>query len=183
MVMRRVAVLIAAAAAVLAFSAPAPAAAAHEPYCGIRWGSLDKVDADMSAAHLANVRAGRHGCFDRLVLDFHGDIDGYRVTYVSAVQQDGSGQVVPLRGGADLQIVATAPAYDSWGNPTYQPVNERELVSVSGWDTFRQVAFAGSFEGQTTIGLGVRARLPFRVFTLEGPGTGSRLVIDVAHRW
>jgi hypothetical protein len=29
----------------------------------------------------------------------------------------------------------------------------------------------------------VRARLPFRVFVLRGPGSGSRLVIDVAHRW
>jgi hypothetical protein len=35
----------------------------------------------------------------------------------------------------------------------------------------------------TKIGLGVRARLPFRVFALAGPGGGSRLVIDVAHRW
>jgi hypothetical protein len=171
-----------AAAAVLAFSAPA-SAAAHEPYCGIRWGSLDKVDTDMSAAHLADVRAGRHACFDRLVLDLHGNIDGHRVAYVSAVRQDGSGQIVPLRGGADLQIVADAPSYDSRGNPTYQPGNQRELVNVPGWDTFRQVAWAGSFEGQTTIGLGVRARLPFRVFTLDGRGTGSRLVIDVAHRW
>ena len=180
--MRRAATVIVAAAAVLAFSAPAPAAP-PEPYCGIRWGSLDKADTDMSAAHLANVRAGRHACFDRLVLDFHGDIEGYLVSYVAAVRQDGSGQLVPLRGGAHLQIVATAPAYDSWGNVTYQPVDERQLVSVSGWDTFRQVAWAGSFEGQITIGLGVRARLPFRVFTLDGPGAGSRLVIDVAHRW
>jgi hypothetical protein len=34
-----------------------------------------------------------------------------------------------------------------------------------------------------TLGLGVRGRLPFRVFTLDGPGAGSRIVIDVAHRW
>jgi hypothetical protein len=40
------------------------------------------------------------------------------------------------------------------------------------------VAWAGSFEGQSTIGLGVRARLPFRVLQLPG-----RLVIDVAHHW
>ncbi|MDQ1596268.1 MAG: hypothetical protein QOH40_2824, partial [Arthrobacter pascens] len=40
-----------------------------------------------------------------------------------------------------------------------------------------------SFEGYTTLGLGVRARLPFKVFTLAGPGSGSRLVIDVAHHW
>ena len=49
--------------------------------------------------------------------------------------------------------------------------------------TFRQVASGGSFEGYTTVGLGVRARLPFRMFVLRGPGSGSRLVIDVAHRW
>ena len=175
--------LIAAAAMVLAFSTPAPVAQAHEPYCGIRWGSLEKVDADMSAAQLVNVRAGRHACYDRLVLDFSGAIDGYRVSYVSAVRQDGSGQQVSLRGGARIQIVATAPAYTSWGSPTYRPTNLGELVNVSGWDTFRQVAWAGSFEGRTTIGLGVRARLPFRVFILDGPGNGSRLVVDVAHRW
>lgn len=54
---------------------------------------------------------------------------------------------------------------------------------MAGYRTFRQVAYAGSFEATTTVGLGVRARLPFRVFVLAGPGTGARLVIDVAHRW
>lgn len=63
------------------------------------------------------------------------------------------------------------------------PRSRKDLVGVNGWDTFRQVAWAGSFEGQTTIGLGVRARLPFRVFVLDGPSGGSRLVIDVAHFW
>jgi hypothetical protein len=69
------------------------------------------------------------------------------------------------------------------GESTYVPANASELVNVSGFTTFRQVAWAGSFEGQSNIGLGVRARLPFRVFTLDGPGTASRLVIDVAHQW
>lgn len=58
-----------------------------------------------------------------------------------------------------------------------------DVVDVDGYRTFRQVAYAGSFEGQTTLGLGVRARLPFRVFLLDGPGDGSRMVVDVAHRW
>ncbi|WP_425557254.1 AMIN-like domain-containing (lipo)protein [Kribbella aluminosa] len=35
----------------------------------------------------------------------------------------------------------------------------------------------------STIGLGVRARLPFRVCTLVGPGSDTRLVVDVAHQW
>jgi len=41
---------------------------------------------------------------------------------------------------------------------------------------------AGSSEGQTTVGVGVRARLPFRAVVLE-TATGSKLVVDVAHRW
>jgi hypothetical protein len=58
-----------------------------------------------------------------------------------------------------------------------------KLTNVAYYRTFRQDVLAGSFEGITTIGLGVRARLPFRVFVLAGPGSGSRLVVDVAHRW
>jgi hypothetical protein len=90
---------------------------------------------------------------------------------------------VPTRGGARLQVVVKAPAYDNNGQSTYTPADKAELSNVSGYQTFRQVVWAGSFEGQTTIGLGVRARLPFRVFTLDGPGAGSRLVVDVAHYW
>jgi hypothetical protein len=181
--MRKWIAVLAAAAATVMFGSLAPALATESPYCGIRWGSLAKSQNATSTAPLTNVRAGRHACYDRLVLDFRGDSDGYRVEYVSAVAQDGSGAVVPLRGGAKLRIIAEAPAYDANGNATYVPGNRSELVNVSGYSTFRQVAWAGSFEGRTTIGLGVRARLPFRVFTLDGPGSGSRLVIDVAHRW
>jgi hypothetical protein len=154
------------------------------PYCGITWGSLTKNQTPTAVAPLVNVRAGRHDCYDRLVLDIRAAADGYRVEYVPEVYRDGSGELVPLRGGAKLQIVAYAPAYDvDTGSSTYEPANASELVNVTGFTTFRQVAWAGSFEGQSTLGLGVRARLPFRVFTLDGPGTGSRLVIDVAHRW
>ncbi len=103
--------------------------------------------------------------------------------YVPAVSYEGKGGTIPLRGRAFLEI-RTGPSYDvNTGATTYAPANPREVVNVSGWQTFRQVAYGGSFEGQTTLGLGVRARLPFRVFGVSGPGKGSRLVIDVAHRW
>jgi hypothetical protein len=115
------------------------------------------------------------------------DIDGKAagsVRYVDAVTTEGRGDVLPLRGGAFLQIGLRNPSYDiNTGVSTFTPPNPDELVNVAGWRTFRQVADGGSFEGYTTIGLGVRARLPFRAFTLAGPGRGSRLVIDVAHRW
>ena len=69
-------------------------------------------------------------------------------------------------------------AYDDAGSSTLGP-----LPSVRGFGTLRSVVHAGSFEGDTTFGVGTRARLPFRVFTLAGPGGHSRIVLDVAHRW
>lgn len=155
-------------------------------WCGLVWGSLAKRGAVSTATGtLSDVRAGRHTCFDRLVLDVD-DVPGglgYDVRYVDAVRADGSGHVVPLTGGARLQVRLDSPAYDDRGRATYTFGDRRELVDVDGWSTFRQVAWAGSFEGRSTLGLGVRARLPFRVFVLDGPGNGARLVVDVAHRW
>ena len=160
------------------------AASATTSYCGLTWGSLMKSDGAMGGAPLTNVRTGQHHCFDRLVVDLSGaPAPGYTVRYVPQIIQDGSGAVVPTRGGARLQVVVKAPAYDNNGQPTYTPADKAELSNVSGYQTFRQVVWAGSFEGQSTIGVGVRARLPFRVFALDGPGAGSRLVIDVAHYW
>jgi hypothetical protein len=160
------------------------ASASAAPYCGIVWGSLTKSGSVESAPNLTGVRAGRHDCYDRLVLDLRGGSSaGFHVSYVDAVHTDASGAVVPLRGGARLQIVVHAPSYNLNGQRTYTPAAPRELANVAGYRTFRQVADAGSFEGQTTVGLGVRARLPFRAFILAGPDGGSRLVVDVAHLW
>ena len=168
-----------------------PGSAQAAPYCGITWGSTAKTNTAVPAdAEMINgVRAGRHTCFDRLVIDVGGQdvsFGSYDVRYVTQVYADGRGDAVPVRGAADLQIIVRAPAYDDRGDATFAPSNRREVVDVTGYTTFRQVAWAGSFEGQTTMALGVRARLPFRVFTLDGvPNSGDtpRLVIDVAHRW
>jgi hypothetical protein len=155
------------------------AAAAQGPYCGQRWGSAPEDLSTYSTGAVVDGRAGRHTCFDRLVLDVDGDLAGYAVRYVDVVRQDGSGDLVPLRGGARLQVTATAPVVptDSFF------VGAGELVDVGRYRTFRQVSWVGSFEARTTVGLGVRARLPFRTFILDGPGDTSRLVVDVAHRW
>ncbi|MGY1672846.1 AMIN-like domain-containing (lipo)protein [Geodermatophilus sp. SYSU D00710] len=179
---RAAVVLVAAAAAVTGSVLPASAA----PGCSTTWGSLPEAVSDDGGGTLDDVRAGRHACYDRLVLDLDG-IDAsavsYDVRYVSQVVQDGSGTPVPLRGNADLQVVVHTPAYTSRGTATYAPANPAEAVGVTGYSTFRQVAWARSFEGSSTVGLGVRARLPFRTFVLDGPGDGSRLVVDVAHTW
>ena len=171
--------------AALSLTVPAQAA----PYCGITWGSLPKVQAFQDGEFVNGVRAGRHACFDRLVIDVGGQdvsFGSYDVRYVPLVRQDGSGHAVPVRGAADLQIVLGAAAYDQYGHPTLALTDPQEMVDVTGYRTFRQVAWAGSFEATSTIALGVRARLPFRVFPLPGtPNSGHtpRLVIDVAHSW
>ena len=178
-------VLAAVAAAVFGLVSPASAA----PYCGITTGSLAKAPDTGDRYFVTDVRAARHTCFDRLVIDLNGhdqSFGSYDVRYVPRVVADGSGDVVPVRGGAVLQVVVKAPTYDESGDVTYWPPDPAEVVDVRNFTTFRQVALAGSFEGQTTFGLGVRAKLPHRVFFLPGApwsDQGPRLVIDVAHRW
>ena len=178
---------VAFAAPVLTGSAAAPrntsTTAVAIASCPRGWGSLPEANSRMTQAPVTAVRTGRHACYDRIVVDIRGRAPGYDVRYVKNVYTDGAGHLVPLRGGAKLQVVVRAPAYSSTGAATYSPKNARELTNVAGYSTFRQVAYAGTFEGQTTIGLGVRARLPFRVYTLAGPGSNTRLVIDVAHHW
>ncbi len=180
---RPLALALALSIAPVAAVSSAPAASAT--VCEAPWGSLVKKKATYSGKQVTDVRSGRHACFDRLVIDLNSKgkgSPGYRVEYVGKVTHDGSGAVVPLRGGAKLRIIVNAPAY-AGGKLTYKPANWRELTNVSGYRTFRQVAWAGTFEGQTTIGLGVRARLPMRAFVLNDADGGHRVVIDVAHLW
>ncbi|WP_211754654.1 AMIN-like domain-containing (lipo)protein [Nocardioides gansuensis] len=183
-IVRPLALALAVSIAPLAAVTSAPTASAS--VCDAQWGSLMKARAPYTSKQITNIRSGRHQCFDRLVVDVNAKGQGkpgYQVKYVKRVTKDGSGANVPLRGGTKLRIIVKAPAYDDNGRLTYKPDNRRELVDVAGYRTFRQVAWAGTFEGQTTIGLGVRARLPMRAFVLNRPGGGHTVVVDVAHRW
>jgi hypothetical protein len=189
LVMSSAVALMAVGALGLTGHAPAPlgseTASASAAPCAVTWGSLPKQAGTFTPALVTNARAGRHECYDRLVIDLGaGPVAGYRVQYVPQVVQDGSGDPVPLAGGAALSIYVQAWDWDfETSQPSYDPPDRLHAVDVTGFSTFRQVAHVGSFEGETQFGLGVRARLPFRVLTLTGPGAGSRLVIDVAHRW
>ena len=169
------------AAVIAAGVVPGVAGAASTPTCGITWGSLAKAAPQMTGAPLTGVRTGRHDCYDRLVIDLAGrPAAGYDVRYITPpFRADGSGQALPVAGGAVLQVVVRAPAYDASGRSTLPPGGP----SLAGYRTFKDLVWGGSFEGQSSFGLGVRARLPFRVLQLDGPGAGTRLVIDVAHKW
>ncbi len=144
-----------------------PAAVADT--CRTHWGSADKTSRGLGGRPVTGLRAGGHACFDRLVVDGGSSV---QVGYVSQLRQDPSDRVITLAGGARLRIVVFG-----------QLVGNRlpSIPSVAGMRTFRQVAWAGNFEAVNSVGLGVRARLPFRVFAIGG--AHPRVVIDVAHHW
>lgn len=165
-------------------AAAVQAAPARATACPTGWGSVAKSDPDSTVTPVRDIRTGRHDCFDRMVVDLPGataDGLGYSVRYVDRLYQDGSGRYLPVTGGAVLEVRVAAPSYTpETGEATYPARAGRPLpgVDLTGYRTFRDTRFAGSFEGETQVGLGVRARLPFRVLELPG-----RLVIDVAHTW
>jgi hypothetical protein len=161
--------VIVALAAVFLVGTTASAAA-----CPTGWGSLAKEAAPMGQAAVTGVRVGTSSCWDRTVIDLNGAPAGYSVRYVDVVRAEGSGSALYVPGGARLAVVLHHPA----GSLPYS-VNQR-AANVDGFPVLRSVVFGGSFEGYSVFGVGTRARLPFRVFTLTNPG---RIVVDVARSW
>lgn len=162
--------------AVQAVAAPQTAA------CETAWGSMAKAGPGSLAmvGALADVRTGPHACYDRMVFDIPGmttaDPAGYWVRYVPSFAHIPSGTGIPVAGGAVIEIRFTAPV-----NQSQYPVGLADPLpglDFSGYQTFRDAKFGGYYYSATHIGLGVRARLPFRVLVLPG-----RLVLDVAHNW
>lgn len=181
--------LVAGASAVNAAGLPSAATAAAgqagAPYCGITWGSLPASGGDLlSAAPLVTTRTGQHSCYDRVVFEFKGSADGYVIEYGDP-HTDGEGlNLAPYTaGGATLSVRLLAPAHDQAMRPTYPYRVGDHTANVVRYRTLRDVVFGGSMEGYTTFSVGVRARLPFRVMVLDGPGTHSRIVLDIAHQW
>ena len=62
--------ILAVTTALAAIGVTATAQAAATPYCGITWGSLPKAHSATDTDMLNDVRAGRHACYDRLVVTF-----------------------------------------------------------------------------------------------------------------
>jgi hypothetical protein len=166
-------------ASVVTAAVPAVAGTHHAAACSTNWGTNAKhrgSSAITVATRVRGVRVGQHGCFDRLVIDMSGGKEPpFSARYVKQIVAQGSGKVLKVRGKAKILIVVRGPA------GSHYHANAVNLADVSGFRTFRQVRGAGSFERVTSIGLGVRAKLPFRVFELGSAEAGWRIVIDVAH--
>ncbi|MFJ9417116.1 hypothetical protein ACIRPT_23420 [Streptomyces sp. NPDC101227] len=157
--------------------------AASAKACSTAWGSGAKSATDAYGKPLKNITTSRSACYDRMVFDIGGAGGkvGYHVGYVNEFHQDGSGERIPVKGGAILEIFVSAPSFDSaTGKQTYAGKAGKSLpgVNLTGYKTFKDTKFGASFEGQTQVGLGTRAKLPFRVSQ-----SGHELIVDVAHSW
>ena len=149
----------------------APAAAA-DPGFSTRPRTVEHPAA--GSPKLVDLRAGRHAGFDRVVFQLDGPIPSYySVRYVPVVRLDGSGAPLPLHGTAFLEVVVRAPTH----NQDYQPVLSPTRLRPD-FPALREVNAPGSFEGQTTAGIGVSSNVGFRVLELADP---TRIVVDLAH--
>lgn len=174
--MNRTARTLAAAGAALTATAalvPAPAAqAATRPAarCSVSWGSLPKtanVNPIRYGAALGPARTGHHACYDRIVFDVPGTVGSVAVGYV-----DDGGRTSP-------KVLAVITKHRSPGTSIANAaLKVTGLPTIVGTDAGAE--WTTTEYGRAAI---TRARLPFRVFTLKGPGSTNRVVVDVAHRW
>jgi LPXTG-motif cell wall-anchored protein len=166
--------LVAAAAALLITAVVDPARGLASTQPGFSTESRVVEHPPVGSATLTGLRVGRHASFDRVVFQLDGPIPSYySVRYLPVVYLDGSGDPLQLRGGAFLEVVVRAPTHDQEGRPVLTPTRLRP-----DFPALREVKVPGSFEGQTTAGIGVSAKVGFRVLELADP---TRIVIDLAH--
>ncbi len=134
---------------------------------------------DVAAPTLTGVTAASGPCGDQVIFEVSGVSSvGYRIEYKDQLLGIGSGIPIPVRGGAVLVVNLEAPAYDDAGQSTYSPSDRANLVSTAGLSSVRQVAWAGSFEGYSLIGIGVDRIRPFSVSVMAGSPT--RVIVQIS---
>ena len=150
-----------------------PTAAISSPFAG----SVPPVP------ELVSIRVGTHpeGGYDRISIEFSGQVPGYRVGYVQQVVRDGSGASVSMPGSAFLQLKFNeAQAYDANGNSTITP-RPTNPVTV-GYPELRSYVLNGDFEGYVSVALGLNAPNGFHVSELTKSATDHVICVDVAQK-
>ena len=122
-----------------------------------------------------DLRYATHPRFDRVVIDIKGLIPAGSARYQRRFHEDGSGNLVPIRGRSGIAL-RLMPAYAHTANGT--PLYEGPKIARPRFDTLKALAFTGDFEGQVSFGFALTHRAEYRVFRLHDP---QRLVIDFRH--
>jgi hypothetical protein len=131
-------------------------------------------------ALLDRVAVGGHAGFDRVVFQFRNDLPGYKVEYVQPpLKQDGSGNVVQVKGNAYLQVrMEPASGFDvttGEGELVYKGPNRIDGAAAGG-SVVDEVVRLGDFEAVLTWVIGLGKRADFRVTTADNP---ARLIVDI----
>lgn len=130
-------------------------------------------------APMIGISGANEGCYDSLTLDLDpaAGSPGYIIGYVFDVTAQGSGEAIPLAGGAAIQVIIDSATHDEdFASTLPAAVDLENMVDVADFGVVRQVGFGGSFEGMTTIGIGVESEQPFIVEV-----TSQQLTIKIAH--
>ena len=134
----------------------------------------DTAEGSGDSVTVADVRVESQADHDRVVFEIAGEgTPGWRVGYVDEATQQGSGNPVELAGDAQLQVLVTNTGYPS-------DTGEEEFDGASpveGAEVVTEVAFQGTFEGQTQAFIGTTAEQPFRVRL----GDDGNVVVEVWH--
>ncbi len=162
----------------------APASPSGTPATCTEFGSTGVQESDdplaMSALTGAEMRVGRHDCYERFVFEMTGTggVPGWSVQYRDPLVADPSGEVVALRGDADLEIIVRVwTVTDYEGRPAeWPPFTGPPDIVTSGFVALQEARYISAFEGVTQFGLGLDRERPFRVAWLDGP---PRLALDI----
>jgi uncharacterized protein (DUF2147 family) len=139
-------------------------------------GITDKKNHVKGVAVLKQVRVAGHENYDRVVFEFEGaEMPGYHIEYVDKpVRACGSGNVVPLKGDAWLEIRFTpAAAHTDDGQPTIKNREQSPNLRV-----IREMKTTCDFEAEVEWVLGVASPNRYRVLELKNP---TRLTVDIRH--
>lgn len=140
-------------------------------------GIIDKKNQVKGVAVLKEVRAARHGNYDRVVFEFEGaEMPSYHIEYIDKpVRACGSGHVVPLKGDGWLEIRFTpAAAHTEEGKPT---VKNRE--QSPNFKIIKEMKSTCDFEAEVAWVLGVASPNHYRILELKNP---TRLAVDIKHK-
>lgn len=127
---------------------------------------------------VTDVRFGHHEDFDRVVFDLAGTgRAGWQVRYVdSPVRAQGSGEVVPLAGDAQLEVVLTGISMPGDVGGRHYSGPRRPPLGRSG--VVEDLYVGNLYEGRFATWIGASSPERFRVFALDDP---QRVVVDIAH--
>lgn len=151
--------------------------------CVLTGGTTEPRQVEASVAMLlTGLRVAKHGCSDRVVYEMRlqeresGQL-GYSLRYESApFAEDGSGEVVNVKGEAHLVVQITGSGVDLSKENAPQTYTGPTTIDPVGLAHIRQLRRIGDFEGVITWVIGMDSKRPYTVKVLHGP---TRLVIDI----